>query len=112
MPNTDFMNHFYSFDSGITHFLVMDLSYYHLHKESQNAIKNWIENDLKNATLKKVRNLRPWIVCLSSEPLFCSEITGTPYCSRNDEDLRVFEGIMRKYKVDLFFSGNNNFYER
>lgn len=60
-------NHFYSFNIGLVHFVVFSTEYYRFTQYGTSQIEaqyNWIEKDLKEASLPQNRAKRPWIIVL------------------------------------------------
>ncbi|KAF7713470.1 Uncharacterized protein PECH_001247 [Penicillium ucsense] len=118
-------NFWYSFDSGMTHFIQLDTETDLGHgligpdevggteginadpvNATMNAQTKWLEADLAAVDRAKT----PWVIVAGHRPWYLSHknTTGTICWSCKD----VFEPLFLKYSVDLVLSGHAHVYER
>jgi predicted phosphodiesterase len=94
---TAFNNLYWSFDYGPVHFTVVD-------QYSGYAVGSpqytWLENDLKTTS-------KPWKILVYHEPAWTA---GTH--TNNTTTQAVIDPLVKKYKVDLVYSGHNHNYAR
>ena len=90
-------NFYWSFDYGPVHFSVVDQ--YSGYAVGSNQY-NWLANDLATTT-------KPWKILVYHEPAWTA---GTH--TNNTTTQAVLDPIIKKYKVDLVYSGHNHNYAR
>ena len=99
----DYGNSFYSFDTGLTHFIF--LNGYTRTDNNSNQYK-WLLSDLKSTD----RRITPWIIVVSNFPIY--------YNKQLENKTQIllmkksFEPIFFEYKVNLILSNYPNTYER
>jgi len=118
-------NMYYSFNSGLVHFLVVASEFYYdatLSNGLEDQYK-FVKQDLALANLN--RDARPWIVVLSHRNFYCSNTPdpGFDTCSEEFSPMRDginngskfnygLENLFHKFGVDFFFAGHKHSYER
>ena len=102
-------NHYYSFNLGNMHFVSWNLDLVIKKPHLENAMLDWLEQDLQNAALNRAN--QPWIIAYTHRPLYCS-YGNDPDCTKNHEKFSKFEDLLLKYNVDLLVAGHVHFYER
>jgi len=90
-------NFYWSFDYGPVHFTVVDQYSGYAAGSPQ---YNWVVNDLATTT-------KPWKILVYHEPAWTAGTHGN-----NTTTQTVFDPIIKKYKVDLVYSGHNHNYAR
>ncbi|CAF1089387.1 unnamed protein product [Didymodactylos carnosus] len=113
-----FSNLWYSFDYGLVHFVIINTETDFPSSPSgrgtllnagnfgtKGAQLKWLENDLKKANNRRAQI--PWIIVGGHRPFYSSA-----FDSICDICRAVFEPILIKYKVDMYFSGHAHWYER
>ena len=72
-------NHFYSFNLGPLHIVGFNSEFYYWYYDDpvrnlhQTRIQwEWLEEDLKHATLAENREKQPWIIVMGHRPMYCS----------------------------------------
>jgi alkaline phosphatase D len=118
-------NMFYSFNSGLVHFLVVASEIYYdvTLSDKLPTQYDFVRQDLALANLN--RNVRPWIVVLSHRNFYCSNTPdpGFDSCSEEFSPMREginngskfrfgLENIFHKFGVDFLFAGHKHSYER
>jgi len=118
-------NMYYSFDSGLVHFLVVASEFYYdvTLSDRLEAQFNFVKQDLAIANLN--RDVRPWIVVLAHRNLYCSNTPdpGFDSCSEEFSPMRDginngslfkygLENIFHKFGVDFLLAGHKHTYER
>jgi hypothetical protein len=117
-------NFWYSFNTGITHFVVFSTEFVIYNQtDLQAAQMAWLEADLASVN----RTEQPWLVTLAHRPMYCSPdwyIQGklskaVPWERHNKDCLQsgptvqaAFEDLFYQYKVDLEVYGHVHAYER
>eukprot|EP01016_Furgasonia_blochmanni_P037565 TRINITY_DN4439_c0_g1_i1.p1 TRINITY_DN4439_c0_g1~~TRINITY_DN4439_c0_g1_i1.p1 ORF type:complete len:455 (-),score=77.51 TRINITY_DN4439_c0_g1_i1:221-1585(-) len=102
--------HYYSFDIGNVHFIMMNLDFYMENPSQQMAMIKWLEMDLAAATDEITHAETPWMVFVSHRPLYCSN--KFPDCVDNFRNFSWLETILRDNNVDLYLTGHLHDYER
>ncbi|EDO41277.1 predicted protein [Nematostella vectensis] len=122
MPgNTNGM--YYSWNIGPVHFISISTEVYFSTYYGYDLIDYqyaWLERDLKEATSKENRTLRPWIFAMGHRPMYCSNLdrddctnhlsivrTGIP--EKNKPGL---EDLFYEYGVDVLLWAHEHSYER
>jgi predicted phosphodiesterase len=90
--------HFYSFDSGPGHFLILDANKYAL--DAIDKVLPWIEKDLKNS-------LQKWKVVCFHQPAFHSSRE-----HYSEQRMRLLQPIFERFGVDLVLAGHVHNYQR
>ncbi|PFX26343.1 Iron/zinc purple acid phosphatase-like protein [Stylophora pistillata] len=95
--------------------------YFFYHKYGSEQIANqykWLEADLKEATRKRNRAKRPWIITMGHRPMYCSNAGGDD-CTQNESKVRTglnskygLEDLFYMYGVDLMVWAHEHSYER
>ncbi|GMH84073.1 hypothetical protein TrST_g11227 [Triparma strigata] len=107
------MNMWHSFNHGPVHFIALDLEtgFPGAAEETRYVMKSggfgdqisWLEEDLKKAA--ESRAVRPWIVAGGHHPMYNG--------GRVDSKMQAaIEPLLKKYNVDVFFTGHVHSYER
>ncbi|GIX92566.1 acid phosphatase type 7 [Caerostris darwini] len=116
-------NHFYSFDIGPAHIIAFSTEFYFYVNYGWTQIARqyeWLENDLKKATLPENRAKRPWIITMGHRPMYCST-NDTDDCKLRESIIRKglpilhaygLEDLFYKYGVDLELWAHEHLYER
>ncbi|CAN7937773.1 unnamed protein product, partial [Ixodes hexagonus] len=116
-------NLFYSFNLGPAHIISFSSDHY-LRKHKRTEVRNqfhWLEKDLQVANLPENRSLRPWIITMSHQPMYCSNGGKKRDCNSVDSLVRTglgtrktyaLEKLFHKYGVDLQLMGHQHSYER
>ncbi|XP_074602846.1 acid phosphatase type 7-like isoform X1 [Brevipalpus obovatus] len=108
--------------SNIQFFVVSTEFYYYIEGGTPKKVKKqleWLEEELKEANKKEVRDEYPWIIVLGHRPLYCTN-NKPGRCSGGGTWLREgslfmgdgFENIFYKYGVTAYICGHNHHYER
>jgi len=108
-------NHFYSYNAGFAHFIVLDFDYYNTSSSlAQNQMLGWVENDLIMANL--ARTMWPWIIVYSHRPIYCSysslEDLPSNRCYNFYTFMSQWDELWHRYGVDVMLSGHVHSYER
>ena len=108
-------NHYYSWNVGSAHFLSINIDFY---EAADNVTKarmyQWVERDLTIANSTENRMKRPWIIVYGHQPIYCSQVFQEELasCHHFYEKRTMWDDLMFKFKVDLYFSGHIHNYER
>jgi predicted phosphodiesterase len=94
---TSFNNLYWSFDYGPIHFTVVDQYSPYIPGSAQ---YQWLENDLATTT-------KPWKIVMFHEPAWAAGTHGN-----NKNTQTHIDPLIKKYGVDLVFSGHNHNYVR
>ncbi|XP_048259276.1 acid phosphatase type 7-like isoform X1 [Haliotis rufescens] len=114
---------FFSFDMGPAHIISFSTEYYfYVNYGISQLVRQyeWLEQDLKEASLPENRAKRPWIITMGHRPMYCS--------NADDDDCTHLESLVRtgvpklhvngledmfdKYGVDLALWAHEHSYER
>lgn len=112
----DHTSDFYSYNVGKVHFIQINMARYFTEDESFRDLANsLLDNDLKNATLKENRMVRPWIIVYGYYSFYCS-YQEDESCTLTLSNIRnstiKMEYYLSTYQVDLFFSSHYPIYQR
>lgn len=110
-------NWWYSWDSGLVHFVALSTEVYFTNAELLPAMYNWLEGDLARVN----RSRTPWVVAHGHRPLYCScDGDCDDAATTNRMGLRQPDGswkygleeLFYKHGVDLYIAGHEHDYER
>eukprot|EP00049_Salpingoeca_infusionum_P014759 m.279560 g.279560 ORF g.279560 m.279560 type:complete len:449 (+) comp15745_c0_seq3:157-1503(+) len=113
-------NLFYSWDSGLVHYVAIDTEVYSFFNETQASPYpflpqeqlDWLESDLKKAQANRAQV--PWIIMVGHKGWYMN------FEPDQHHDLKPkmvtnftgFDALADKYKVDLYFTGHVHLYQR
>jgi hypothetical protein len=98
---------FYSLNLQHAHFIFLDLNkYYDLQDWDQRKVLGWLINDLRIANTTKCRTLRPWLIVVSSSPLYCASSLINSACNQTRQQHQEIETLFATYQVDLILSSS------
>ena len=93
MPlNNLYQNHWYSFNVGPVHFLMLNIDLYHAAmKLNASVMYEWIQEDLRVADSDENRKKHPWIIAMGHYPIYCGDPNdGGCEKPKNDEFLENY----------------------
>eukprot|EP01016_Furgasonia_blochmanni_P043142 TRINITY_DN5814_c0_g1_i6.p1 TRINITY_DN5814_c0_g1~~TRINITY_DN5814_c0_g1_i6.p1 ORF type:complete len:394 (+),score=13.93 TRINITY_DN5814_c0_g1_i6:591-1772(+) len=103
-------SHYFSYNMGNAHFVMINLDLYLDNKELQGNFEKWVKNDLEEANKESERKLRPWVIVVSHRPIFCSDDASD--CEKNQDRFGWLSRMLQDNKVDLFLTAHMHNYER
>lgn len=103
-------NHYYSFDEGLVHYVVVSTEVYVYPDQAANGPSpftaeeqlSWLEADLKAANAENRREAVPWIVLMGHRPWYTAD----------NATFREFDDLACQYGVDLYITGHVHNYQR
>jgi acid phosphatase type 7 len=103
-------NHFYSFDEGLVHYIMVSTEVYVYPDQAANGPSPftaeqqlaWLEADLKAANAEGRREAVPWIVLMGHRPWYTAD----------EASFRDFDALACQYGVDLYITGHVHNYQR
>jgi predicted MPP superfamily phosphohydrolase len=102
-------NHYYSYNTGLIHWIAFDFDFYSMNPELVPSMLKWLAEDLKIAN--ENRDRWPWIIFLNHRPLYCSNLLDAD-CNDNSNKFSQVETLLYENSVDLYLSGHVHSYER
>lgn len=102
-------NHFYSFDVGLIHYIMVSTEVYSYPTQAKDGPSSftveeqlkWLEIDLKYANRPEVREQRPWIVLMGHRPWYTMA-----------KGFNHFDELACQYGIDLYITGHVHNYQR
>lgn len=107
--NEKMTNNFYSQIRGPVFFLYVNYDYYLTwYKDSLSEVIAYLDEELKRSQREDIK----WRVVVTHRAIYCGEYATRQDCVVNFYQLKPFDELYRKYKVDIMISGHEHFYER
>lgn len=108
-------NHFYSFDVGLVHYIMVSTEVYNYPTQARDGPSpftadeqlTWLEEDLVKANDPAQRKKVPWIVLMGHRPWYTTEFEVSSGTSFHD-----FDDLGCQYGVDLYITGHVHNYQR
>ena len=108
-------NHYYSFDVGLVHYVMVSSEVYTYPSEAKNGPSpftaqdqlEWLEADLIKANAPAQREKVPWIVLMGHRPWYTVEFEKNAGLVFQD-----FDDLGCEYGVDLYITGHVHNYQR
>lgn len=107
MPGVN--NHWYSYTVGLVHFVATSTEAYFFYP-GESLQYAWLEKDLEAVN----RSVTPWVVVYGHRSIYCScdsDCDGDASVVRNGpkgDGVYGMEGLLNKYKVDLWVNGHEH----
>jgi len=111
-------NFYYSFDTGLIHYIVINTEVYKFQDETANSPfpftpdeqLEWLENDLIKANGN--REAVPWIVMMGHKGWYMDEWGEVQHPDQIATNFTGFDYLGCKYGVDLYMTGHVHIYQR